>query len=165
MKRGTKQQAEEMRQRVIDIARSEPRLGQKEIAGRLGISRSMVTWFLNRDHRLAIRKDQTLQRFKTGRRRLRRQAQYVAMRMTAVHAVQAAFPDMRSREIAEALEMDLGMVKYYMLRQVKSEHAKPSWADLLIDACRTLCSNRPAVAALKFQDLARVIDKPAEANQ
>lgn len=156
MPRTNREEAKARHLRVLELAQAEPGLTHDEMAERLGLSRAMVTYYMNRPHRLAIRRDALLLRKKSGRKRRRRNAFYVSMRAAAVRAVRQAFPHMSVQEISEALDFDVGMVKYYLLGEVKSElQTRPAWADLLLSACRELGTSRLMPAAVKFEQLAR----------
>lgn len=154
-KRRSQAETRAIAQRVVELAARQPTLTHEELGAELGLQRSYVTYLLQHAHRLALRAGRTELRHKPGRKRRRRNDFYVAMRCTAVRAVRAAFPHMKPAEIAEALDFDRAMVTYYLLGHVKSElHARPAWADRLLEACRLL-SEQPGRAAEKFEALAR----------
>lgn len=79
-----------------------------------------------------------------------------AIRAATINALRAARPDLRSGEIAVALKLKPGTVRFHMRGEVKCRPCTtPLWADDLASACRLLGTGNVQWAADAFEELAR----------
>ncbi len=92
-------------------------------------------------------------------RRLRKTLWHVAVRMAAVRAAHAAFPQLGARELGAALGVTRSQVRHYLLGDIKGCVARvPPWAEPFFSACRELARGNTTTAALELERVARMVD-------